>query len=166
MQSRRIRQSPGHRTDRQTTEGLGENRPIGRSLYPERDSKQPKKLWMLIVRYTYSGTTYLIIAGNKCKLALTLSKSLQAFYHWVSLGGSNFAINTSPNASGSINALELQIFPLQILSLESHLKERRGTEAWNNCQERVIDVMKKTLGKLSSSPPNGLFTLTENSRAL
>ena len=43
MQSRRIRQSPGHKTDRQTMEGLGENRPIGRSLYPERDSKQPKK---------------------------------------------------------------------------------------------------------------------------
>ena len=42
MQSRRIRQSPGYKTDRQTTEGLGENRLIGRSLYPERDSKQPK----------------------------------------------------------------------------------------------------------------------------
>ena len=37
-----IRQSPGHKTDRQTTGGLGENRPIGRSLYPERDSNQPK----------------------------------------------------------------------------------------------------------------------------
>ena len=42
MQSRRICQSPSHKTDRQTTEGLGENRPRGRSLYPERDSKQPK----------------------------------------------------------------------------------------------------------------------------
>ena len=41
MQSRRICQSPGNKTDRQTTEGLGENRPIGRSLYLE-DSKQPK----------------------------------------------------------------------------------------------------------------------------
>ena len=29
MQSRRIRQSPGHKTDPQTTEGLGENRLIG-----------------------------------------------------------------------------------------------------------------------------------------
>ena len=45
MQSRRIRQSPGYKTDRQTTEGLGENRPIGRSLYPERDSKQPKNIF-------------------------------------------------------------------------------------------------------------------------
>ena len=43
MQSRRIRQSPGHKTDRQTTEGLGENRPIGRTLYPERDSKRQKQ---------------------------------------------------------------------------------------------------------------------------
>ena len=43
MQSRRIRQSPGNKNDRQTTEGLGENRPIGRSLYPERGSKQQKQ---------------------------------------------------------------------------------------------------------------------------
>ena len=42
MQSRIIRQYPGHKTDRQTTESLGENRPIGRSLYPERDSKLAK----------------------------------------------------------------------------------------------------------------------------
>ena len=51
MQSRRICQSPGHKTDCHTTEVLGENRPIGRSLYPERDPKQPKtnkqkKLWV------------------------------------------------------------------------------------------------------------------------
>ena len=49
MQSRRIRQSSGHKTDRQTTEGLGENRPIGRSLYPERNSKQPKKIQAIIL---------------------------------------------------------------------------------------------------------------------
>ena len=34
---------PVTKTDRQTTEGLGENRPRSRSLYPERDSKQPNK---------------------------------------------------------------------------------------------------------------------------
>ena len=45
MQSRRIRQSPGHKTDRQTTDGLGENRPIGWSLYP--DSKQLKYLFFI-----------------------------------------------------------------------------------------------------------------------
>ncbi len=34
----------------------------------------------------------------------------------------------------------------KVLGLQSHLEERRGTEAWTNCQEKVIDVMKKTLG--------------------
>ena len=36
---------------------------------------------------------------------------------------------------------------LQILSLESHLEKRRGTEAWDNCQEKVIGVAKRTLGE-------------------
>ncbi|TRY80741.1 hypothetical protein TCAL_15406 [Tigriopus californicus] len=31
------------------------------------------------------------------------------------------------------------------MSLESHLESRKGTEAWQICQDRVIDVMKKTL---------------------
>ncbi|XP_059097587.1 SET domain-containing protein SmydA-8-like isoform X2 [Tigriopus californicus] len=34
----------------------------------------------------------------------------------------------------------------KIMSLESHLESRKGTEAWQTCQDRVIDVMKKTLG--------------------
>ena len=33
-----------------------------------------------------------------------------------------------------------------LMSLESHLEERRGTEAWTKTQENIIDVMKKTLG--------------------
>jgi hypothetical protein len=33
------------------------------------------------------------------------------------------------------------------MSLESHLELRRGKEEWKHCQENVIDVMKKTLGK-------------------
>ena len=33
------------------------------------------------------------------------------------------------------------------MALESHIKKRRGTEAWEKCQTGVIDVMKKTLGK-------------------
>ncbi len=41
----------------------------------------------------------------------------------------------------------INIFCMQVLSLQSHLEERRGTEAWNNCQEKVVDVMKKTLGE-------------------
>lgn len=35
--------------------------------------------------------------------------------------------------------------------MESHLEERRNTVSWNNCQERVIDVMKKTMGEDLSS---------------
>ncbi len=34
----------------------------------------------------------------------------------------------------------------KVLGLQSHLEERRGTDAWRNCQEKVVDVMKKTLG--------------------
>ncbi len=37
----------------------------------------------------------------------------------------------------------------QLMSLESHLELRRGKEEWKHCQENVIDVMKKTLGKKS-----------------
>ena len=33
-----------------------------------------------------------------------------------------------------------------LMSLESHLEERRGTEAWTKTQETIVDVMKKTLG--------------------
>ena len=36
------------------------------------------------------------------------------------------------------------------MSLESHLEERRGTEAWTKTQETVVDVMKKTLGIMVS----------------
>ena len=35
----------------------------------------------------------------------------------------------------------------KILSLESHLEKRRGTEAWDNCQEKIVGVAKKTLGE-------------------
>ena len=33
-----------------------------------------------------------------------------------------------------------------LISLESHMEDRRGTEIWQKTQENVIDVMKKTLG--------------------
>jgi len=33
-----------------------------------------------------------------------------------------------------------------LMSLESHMEDRRGTEIWQKTQENVIDVMKKTLG--------------------
>jgi len=33
-----------------------------------------------------------------------------------------------------------------LMSLESHLEERRGTPAWEKVQETVVGVMKKTLG--------------------
>ena len=33
-----------------------------------------------------------------------------------------------------------------LMSLESHVEERRGTEVWTRTQENIIDVMKKTLG--------------------
>jgi len=33
-----------------------------------------------------------------------------------------------------------------LMSMESHLEERRGTPAWNKIQETVVGVMKKTLG--------------------
>jgi len=33
-----------------------------------------------------------------------------------------------------------------LMSLESHVAERRDTEAWTRTQENVVDVMKKTLG--------------------
>jgi len=33
-----------------------------------------------------------------------------------------------------------------LMSLESHIDERRGTSIWDRVQERVVDVMKKTLG--------------------
>jgi len=33
------------------------------------------------------------------------------------------------------------------MSLESHIEGRRGTDDWNQTQENVVDVMKKTLGK-------------------
>ena len=29
---------------------------------------------------------------------------------------------------------------------QSHIEERRGTPIWANVQERIVDVMKKTLG--------------------
>jgi len=32
------------------------------------------------------------------------------------------------------------------MSLESHIDERRGTPTWDRVQERVVEVMKKTLG--------------------
>jgi len=32
------------------------------------------------------------------------------------------------------------------MSLESHIEERRGTATWNRVHERIIEVMKKTLG--------------------
>ena len=32
------------------------------------------------------------------------------------------------------------------MALESHIKLRKGTEAYAKVQENVIDVMKKTLG--------------------
>lgn len=34
----------------------------------------------------------------------------------------------------------------RLMSMQSHIEERRGTAIWKNVQERVIDVMKKTLG--------------------
>jgi len=34
----------------------------------------------------------------------------------------------------------------KIMSLESHMGKRRGTEAWENCQEKIIAVAKRTLG--------------------
>ena len=43
--------------------------------------------------------------------------------------------------------MKVCIIVLQILSLESHLEKRRGTEAWDNCQEKVIGVAKRTLGE-------------------
>ena len=33
-----------------------------------------------------------------------------------------------------------------LMSMESHMEERRGTEIWKRTQENVVDVMKKTLG--------------------
>lgn len=33
-----------------------------------------------------------------------------------------------------------------LMSMESHIEERRGTPAWAKIQETVVDVMKKTLG--------------------
>ena len=33
-----------------------------------------------------------------------------------------------------------------LMSLESHIEERRGTEVWVKTQENVIDIMKKSLG--------------------
>lgn len=33
-----------------------------------------------------------------------------------------------------------------LMSMESHMEERRGTELWTRTQENVVDVMKKTLG--------------------
>ena len=34
----------------------------------------------------------------------------------------------------------------KIRSLQSHLKERKGTDQYRKAQENVVDVMKKTLG--------------------
>ena len=47
-----------------------------------------------------------------------------------------------------------------LMSLESHLEERRGTEAWTKTQETVVDVMKKTLGIMVSSRDYSSQTLT------
>ena len=33
-----------------------------------------------------------------------------------------------------------------LMSLESHIEERRGTEVWTKTKENVIDIMKKSLG--------------------
>jgi len=33
-----------------------------------------------------------------------------------------------------------------LMSMQSHIEERRGTEIWGRTKERVVDVMKKTLG--------------------
>ena len=33
-----------------------------------------------------------------------------------------------------------------LMSLESHIEERRGTDVWMKTQENVIDIMKKSLG--------------------
>jgi len=33
-----------------------------------------------------------------------------------------------------------------LMSMQSHIEERQGTPVWDRVQERVIDVMKKTLG--------------------
>ena len=36
----------------------------------------------------------------------------------------------------------------KIKTLESHLKQRKGTEGYEKAQENVVDVMKKTLGMM------------------
>ena len=55
MQSRIIRQSPGHKTDRQTTEGLGENRPRGRPILVPgarlETAKQTNKQFKALLEY-------------------------------------------------------------------------------------------------------------------
>jgi hypothetical protein len=33
-----------------------------------------------------------------------------------------------------------------LMSMQSHIEERRGTPIWDNVQERIVDVMKKTFG--------------------
>jgi len=33
-----------------------------------------------------------------------------------------------------------------LMNMQSHIEERRGTPIWANVQERIVDVMKKTLG--------------------
>ena len=56
---------------------------------------------------------------------------------------------------GMVNAKHLTVLKpvcnmscfFQMMTLESHLEMRRGKEEWKRCQENVIDVMKKTLGK-------------------
>ena len=47
-----------------------------------------------------------------------------------------------------------------LMSLESHLEERRGTEAWTKTQETIVDVMKKTLGIMVSSRDYSSPTVT------
>ena len=37
------------------------------------------------------------------------------------------------------------------MSLESHLEKRRGTEAWANCQDKIVGVAKRTLGECCCS---------------
>ena len=47
----------------------------------------------------------------------------------------------------------------KLMSLESHFEERKGTESWTRTQENIIDVMKKTLGKLTLLVVRGGFLM-------
>lgn len=59
--------------------------------------------------------------------------------------------------SSKIIFLWLTYSILQLMSLESHLDIRRNHPSWDKTQANVVDVMKKTLGKLCNRQWHAAF---------